>query len=453
MTFKSVSSLTRDEPLVNFVAASVLAADWPHQMRMYGWNAGNGRQLPSSLRLLERSLLGAMHQSDVWLFDALVDQWTSDARTQRVIAEVDEPASDPQQWRTARLSVPLDLDKAALFDGLDIGLSQLSAALAARPEFTEYLARLVPMLDIVYPAIDPTRPFYRNSFRSAPPPGFRFLYSVTEYAANAEQRRLVRDLISVHWANRIELAVVWAKRAWPPDDADLFATIDYAEQVFESVATFVEPGPSERDEDRDSAIWAVLTGLDRANHRRTIGAGLSVIDTMKPYHDARWPQHFDRMAALTRKPASPIGWMMTMVERSVGGMIDDSPDRSWRFRYEFRQLGEWWVAVVAAIPGRTHTHNAFTENRFKEELLERGVDVLTRLVGHLLDSEPESASDTSLGQRGTIGDLLRFLAEAPPAIQDSIIAFVRRWAHGDAARLWAMEACDRYVAAHDSADS
>ena len=142
-----------------------------------------------------------------------------------------------------------------------------------------------------------------------------------------------------------------------------------------------------------------------------------------------------------------------MVERSVDGMLEDSPDRSWSFRYDFRQLGEWWVAVVAAIPDRTHTHNEFTEDRFEEELQERGVDVLTRLVGHLLASEPEFASDTSLGQRGTIGDLLRFLADAPPAIQGSVIAFVRRWAQDDAARSWAAEACDRYVAAHDSADS
>lgn len=46
VTFKSVSSLTRNEPLVAFVGTSVLVADWPEQVRMYGWNAGRGRQLP-----------------------------------------------------------------------------------------------------------------------------------------------------------------------------------------------------------------------------------------------------------------------------------------------------------------------------------------------------------------------------------------------------------------------
>ena len=81
------------------------------------------------------------------------------------------------------------------------------------------------------------------------------------------------------------------------------------------------------------------------------------------------------------------------------------------------------------------------------------MDVLTRLVVHLLDSEPEFASDTGLGQRGVMGDLLRFMSDAPPATQDSIIAFVRRWAQDDAARSWAAEACDRYIAERDSADA
>ena len=452
VTYKSVSSLTRDEPLVDFVGASVLAADWPDQIQIYGWNAGEGRPLPHSLRLLERSLLGAVRQSDVWLFDALVDRWTFNAGTQPVIRELDRPASDPQQWRTARLDAPLAWDKAAFFDGLDIGLSQLSSALVARPDFTEYLARLAPLSGIVYPAIDPTGPFHRDLFGSTPPPGFRFLYSLTVYAAKAEDRRLVRWLISAHWSNRIELAVAWSERAWPTDDDDLFDTLDYARQAFESLATFTEPGPSGRHEDRDSAVWAVLAGLGVANRRGTISAGLSVIDAMQPYHDASWPWHFERMATLTRKPSTPIGWMMAMVERSVDGMIEGGPDRSWSVRYDFRRIGGWWAAVVAAIPDRTHTLNEFTEDRFKEELQGRGEDVLTKLVGHLLASEPEFASDTSLGQRGTIGDLLGFLADAPLATQDSVIAFVRQWAQ-DTARSWAAEACDRYVAARDSADS
>ena len=453
VTFKSVSSLTQDEPLVDFVGASVLAADWPDQVRMYGWNAGSGRQLPTSLRLLERSLLGAMRQSDVWLFDALADQWRSNAGTHPVIRELHWPASDPQRWQTARLNTPLDSDKAAFFDGLDIGLSQLSSALTARPDFTEFLGRLAPMPSIVYPAIDPTGPFHREPFGSTPPPGFRFLYSLTVHAANAEDRRLVRWFISAHWSNRIELAVAWSERAWPTDDDDLFDTNDYARQAFESLASFTDPGATGRNEDRDAAVWAVLTGLDAASRRGTISAGLSAIDGMKPYRDASWPVHFERMRALTRKPATPISWMMVMIERSVDGMIEDAPDHFRGFSNEFRQLGEWWVAIVAAIPERTHTHNEFTEDYFKEELQERGVGVLTKLVGHLLGSEPEFASDASLGQRGTIGDLLDFLADAPPATQGSVIAFVRRWAQDDTARLWAAEACDRYVAAHDSADA
>ncbi|MXZ47563.1 MAG: hypothetical protein F4Z08_11395 [Chloroflexi bacterium] len=452
VTFKSVSSLTRNEPLVAFVGTSVLVADWPEQVRMYGWNAGRGRQLPNSLRVMERSLLGAMRQSDVSLFDALVYGWTFNARTQPVIAELDRPAGNPQQRRTALLDTPLAWDKAAFFEGLDTGLSHLSSALAARPDFKEYLARLAPMLDTVYPAIDPEQPFHPGLFGSAPP-GFRFLRSITVYAANSEDRRLVRWLLSAHWSNRIELAIAWAERAWPTEDDDLFDTLDYAEAAFKSVATFAEPGPTGSDEDRDAVVWAVLTGLEVASHRGTISAGLSVIDAMKPYHDAGWPWRFERMATLTRKPSAPIGWMMTMIERSVDGMIEVDTDRSWNSRHDFRQIGEWWVAVVAAIPSRTHTHDEFTEDRFKEELQGRGVDVLTRLVLHLLDSEPEFASDTGLGQRGVIGDLLRFLSDAPPATQDSIIAFVRRWAQDDAARSWAAEACDRYIAERDSADA
>lgn len=308
------------------------------------------------------------------------------------------------------------------------------------------------MLDIVYPAIDPKQPFHPGLFGSDPP-GFRFLRSLTVYAANAEDRRLVRWLISAHWSNRIELAIAWAERAWPTDDDDLFDTLDYAEAAFKSVATFAEPGPTGSDEDREAVVWAVLTGLEVANRRGTISAGLSVIDTMKPYHDAGWPWHFERLATLTRKPSTPIGWMMTMVERSVEGMIEADPDRSWSLRYGFRWLGEWWAAVVAAIPDRTHTHNEYDEDRFKEELHERGVEVLTKLLEHLLESEPEFASDTGLGQRGVIGDLLRFLSDAPPATQDSIIAFVRRWAQNAAERSWAAEACDRYIAERDSADA
>lgn len=453
VTLKSVSSLMRNEPLVDYVGASVGVADWADQIRMYGWNAERGMQSPNSLRLLERALLGAMRQSDVWLFDALVAQWTSNVRTHPVIAALEPFMADPQERRKTRFDAPLAWDKAAFFDGLDIGLSQLSSALAARPDFNEYLARLAPMPGIVYPAIDPERSFYRDPVRSSPPPGFRVLHSLTAYAANAEDRELVRWLISAHWANRLQLAVVWAERASSTDDNDHFHSIDYAEQAFESLATLTKAGPTGRDEDRNSAVWAVLDALDVAGRHGTIRAGLSVIDAMNPYHDASWPWHFERMKTLTRKPSTPIGWMMRMVERSVDELIASGTDRSWSFRREFGQIGEWWGAVVATIPDRTHTRSDFAEDRFKEELQRRGVDVLTRLLAHLLDAEPEFASDTRLDQRGIIGELLGFLAEAPPAIQDSIIAFVREWAQGGAARSWAVEACDRYVAAQDSAES
>lgn len=437
----AVWSLIQDKSLLDLIERRVARAGWADEVRGYGWNAHRESQLPESLRLLERSLIGAMRQSDIGLFDALVSRWADAASEQSPIVELVRPAGDWRQRHAAQHDARPDANTAAFFDGLDIGLSHACSALARRPDFAEYLPRLTPMLEIVYPAVGPAQPLY-GGLSPSPPPGLRFLRALAAQATDAND--LASNRIVHRWQECIELAVVWAEREWSDGSDEVQRASVYAERAFESLAALAEPGPAP-SEARKWVVPVILAGVNAAHHSRTIIVGLSVIDGLAPYRDAQWAFEFEMMARVARKADAPTARMMSMFERSVDGIIEGTPAPL--IRPEFTRMGAWWSAMLEGIadPDQGASENAGVHS--SRGIEEQGVAAITRLAGDLLASKAHlPASDAYFGQRAVVHELLGFLSPTPRSVQELVLAYVREWAESDDGRSWAADACERYEA-------
>ncbi|MQA01032.1 MAG: hypothetical protein GEU80_17240 [Dehalococcoidia bacterium] len=218
LTYLVLSSAAKHDSLVEFVSDGVLRQSWPDEVRLYGWNADRGRPPPDSIRLLERSILGAMTQSDTWLIDALIYNWTFKARTESVLHRITMPPGNPNRWREAQLEIVLEWDEVDYFDGLDIAIQRLLAAVAAHPRFDAYLGHFTPLVNLVYPAVGRDRQYRSSILREEPPPGFRSLFMLTALSERAGRTELVHELVARYWQDRVKLGVVWSERITPADD-------------------------------------------------------------------------------------------------------------------------------------------------------------------------------------------------------------------------------------------